>query len=70
MLFHQELKVKWRYGYVAHADQRGLYKLDLENLRFVRNVDLTPYNCVPNDLVFVARCKHEFIPVSFPFKSI
>ncbi|CAG0923910.1 unnamed protein product [Notodromas monacha] len=51
----QELDVKWRYGYVGHENQRGLYKLDLKEMRFVRNVDLTPYNCVPNNVAFISR---------------
>ncbi|CAH1955941.1 unnamed protein product, partial [Acanthoscelides obtectus] len=44
----------FKYGYVTHTNQRGLYKLDLVNLRYTRSVDLTPYNCVPAQVRFSA----------------
>ncbi|KAL3284650.1 hypothetical protein HHI36_018804 [Cryptolaemus montrouzieri] len=44
----------FKYGYVTHTNQRGLYKLDLVNLRYTRSVDLTPYNCVPLHIQFSA----------------
>ncbi|XP_030759224.1 follistatin-related protein 5-like, partial [Sitophilus oryzae] len=44
----------FKYGYVTHTNQRGLYKLDLENLRYTRSVDLAPYNCVPEEIKFSA----------------
>ncbi|KAF5303953.1 hypothetical protein FQA39_LY01738 [Lamprigera yunnana] len=51
----QELShYSFKYGYVTHTNQRGLYKLDLANLRYVRSVDLTPYNCVPAQIQFSA----------------
>uniref|UniRef100_A0A6P7FSV5 Follistatin-related protein 5-like isoform X1 n=1 Tax=Diabrotica virgifera virgifera TaxID=50390 RepID=A0A6P7FSV5_DIAVI len=42
----------FKYGYVTHTNQRGLYKLDLVNLRYTSSVDLTPYNCVPTQVRF------------------
>ncbi|KAG7156991.1 Follistatin-related protein 5-like [Homarus americanus] len=48
----QDLGHDFRYGYVTHTNQRGLYKLDLANMKYVKTVDLTPYNCVPQHLVF------------------
>ncbi|XP_065160651.1 follistatin-related protein 5-like [Atheta coriaria] len=52
---NQELShYSFKYGYVTHTNQRGLYKLDLENLRYTRSVDLTPYNCVPAQVQFSA----------------
>ncbi|XP_074037998.1 follistatin-related protein 5 isoform X2 [Leptinotarsa decemlineata] len=51
----QELShYSFKYGYVTHTNQRGLYKLDLVNLRYTRSVDLTPYNCVPAQVRFSA----------------
>lgn len=47
----------YKYGYVTHANQRGLYKLDLANLRYIRSVDLAPYNCVPGHIEFSPICK-------------
>lgn len=47
----------FKYAYVTHTNQRGLYKLDLVNLRYTRSVDLTPYNCVPTQVRFSALCK-------------
>ncbi|KAB7494853.1 Follistatin-related protein 5, partial [Armadillidium nasatum] len=48
----QDLRHEFRYAYVTHTNQRGLYKLDLANMKYVKTVDLTPYNCVPQHLVF------------------
>ncbi|XP_068916226.1 follistatin-related protein 5-like isoform X2 [Tenebrio molitor] len=51
----QELShYSFKYGYATHTNQRGLYKLDLVNLRYTRSVDLTPYNCVPTQVQFSA----------------
>ncbi|KAJ8931242.1 hypothetical protein NQ314_015886 [Rhamnusium bicolor] len=59
-IFHQELShYSFKYGYVTHTNQRGLYKLDLVNLRYTRSVDLTPYNCVPTQVRFSALCKYN-----------
>ncbi|KAJ8982694.1 hypothetical protein NQ317_013166 [Molorchus minor] len=56
----QELShYSFKYGYVTHTNQRGLYKLDLINLRYTRSVDLTPYNCVPVQIRFSALCKYQ-----------
>lgn len=48
----------FKYGYVSHTNQRGLYKLDLANMRYIRSLDLTPYNCVPRTMQFSALCKY------------
>lgn len=48
----------FKYGYVSHTNQRGLYKLDLANMRYIRSLDLTPYNCVPRSMQFSALCKY------------
>lgn len=48
----QDLSHWFKYGYVSHANQRGLYKLDLANMRYIRSIDLSPYNCVPRTLQF------------------
>lgn len=47
----------FKYGYVSHTNQRGLYKLDLANMRYVRSIDLAPYSCVPRNMQFSALCK-------------
>lgn len=51
----------FKYGYVTHHNQRGLYKVDLANLRYVKSIDLTLYNCVPEHIVFSALCKYDII---------
>ncbi|XP_037025567.1 follistatin-related protein 5-like isoform X2 [Bradysia coprophila] len=48
----EQPKSIYKYGYVTHRNQRGLYKLDLANLRYTKSVDLTLYNCVPDDIEF------------------
>lgn len=63
---NQELShFSFKYGYVTHTNQRGLYKLDLSNLRYTKSVDLTPYNCVPAHIQFSALCKLLFRYNSF-----
>ncbi|KAG8235846.1 hypothetical protein J437_LFUL015639 [Ladona fulva] len=48
----QDFSHSFKYGYVTHTNQRGLFKLDLANMRYIRSVDLTPYNCVPREIEF------------------
>ncbi|GFG35030.1 hypothetical protein Cfor_04391, partial [Coptotermes formosanus] len=50
----QDMTHMFKYGYVTHTNQRGLYKLDLANMRYTRSIDLTPYNCVPRQIQFSA----------------
>ncbi|XP_014246799.1 follistatin-related protein 5-like isoform X2 [Cimex lectularius] len=50
----QDMSHVFQYGYVSHSNQRGLYKLDLANMRYVRSIDLAPYNCVPRSMQFSA----------------
>lgn len=54
----QDLSHWFKYGYVSHANQRGLYKLDLANMRYIRSIDLSPYNCVPRTLQFSSLCEY------------
>ncbi|XP_066246527.1 follistatin-related protein 5-like [Euwallacea similis] len=56
----------FKYGYVTHTNQRGLYKLDLENLRYTRSVDLAPYNCVPEEIQFSALYGFVFMECKEP----
>lgn len=48
----------FKFGYVTHRNQRGIYKIDLANLRYVKSIDLTLYNCVPEHIVFSALCEY------------
>jgi len=54
----QDIQHSFKYGYVTHTGQRGVYKLDLANMRYTRSIDLAPYNCVPVHIEFSALCKH------------
>lgn len=51
---HQDLSHPWKYGYVVHTNQRGMYKLDLKGMKYLKTVDLTPYNCVPQSADFAS----------------
>ena len=53
-----DLHHKFSYGYVIHRDQQGLYKLDLEAMQYVKNIDLQKYNCVPNSVAFIPMGKY------------
>lgn len=57
----QDMNQMFKYGYVSHKNQRGLYKLDLANMRYIRSIDLAPYNCVPHSIQFSALCKCKLI---------
>ncbi|XP_055933578.1 follistatin-related protein 5-like isoform X2 [Argiope bruennichi] len=48
----QDLGHGWKYGYVVHTNQRGMYKLDLQAMKYIKTVDLTPYNCAPKTADF------------------
>lgn len=48
----QDLGHGWKYGYVVHTNQRGMYKLDLQAMKYIKSVDLTPYNCAPRTADF------------------
>ncbi|XP_023245992.1 follistatin-related protein 5-like isoform X2 [Copidosoma floridanum] len=50
----QDIGHVFKYGYVTHTNQRGMYKLDLANMRYKTSPDLAPYNCVPVNVVFPA----------------
>ncbi|XP_015590184.1 follistatin-related protein 5 isoform X2 [Cephus cinctus] len=50
----QDIGHVFKYGYVTHTNQRGMYKLDLANMRYTRSADLAPYNCVPRNIQFPA----------------
>ncbi|XP_043473135.1 follistatin-related protein 5-like isoform X1 [Leptopilina heterotoma] len=50
----QDIGYMCKYGYVTHTNQRGMYKLDLANMRYTRSADLAPYNCVPAHIQFSA----------------
>ncbi|XP_065567373.1 follistatin-related protein 5-like [Artemia franciscana] len=48
----QEFGDQFRFGYVSHVNQRGLYKMNLQAMRYVKAVDLAPYNCVPRTVQY------------------
>ncbi|KAK7788916.1 hypothetical protein R5R35_007352 [Gryllus longicercus] len=50
----QDMSHMFKYGYVTHTNQRGIFKLDLANMRYIRSIDLAPYNCVPRQIQFSA----------------
>ncbi|GFV71467.1 follistatin-related protein 5 [Trichonephila clavipes] len=50
----QDLGHGWKYGYVVHTNQRGMYKLDLQGMKYLKTVDLTPYNCAPKTADFAS----------------
>ncbi|XP_076460170.1 uncharacterized protein LOC143293140 [Babylonia areolata] len=48
-----DLRHTYDYGYVTHSGQQTLTKLDLDNMRYVNTIHLSPYDCVPRSLAFV-----------------
>jgi hypothetical protein len=48
-----DLDHKFKHGYVIHNKQRGLFKLDLESMRYTKAVDFEGQDCIPKSLAFV-----------------
>ena len=44
------------FGYVSHTNSRSLYKMDLKALKYTKSLDLTPWNCVPQNMQFSDLC--------------
>ncbi|ODN02108.1 Follistatin-related protein 5 [Orchesella cincta] len=44
----------FRHAYISHKNTRGLYKMDLRTLRYTKSIDLTSYNCLPEQVHFTA----------------
>ncbi|KAL8580581.1 hypothetical protein ACOMHN_046784 [Nucella lapillus] len=61
-----DLRHVFDYGYVTHNGQQGLTKLDLDNMRYVKAVDLTPYGCLPRSLAFVPIGGHVVVECVSP----
>ncbi|GAB1606356.1 follistatin-related protein 5-like [Argonauta hians] len=49
------------FGYVIHSSQRGLFKLDIEEMKYIKNIDLNQYNCEPEHLAFIPLGGHIVI---------
>nr|KAG5707712.1 hypothetical protein BaRGS_003287 [Batillaria attramentaria] len=63
---HNDLRHAFDYGYVTHNGQRGLTKLDLDNMRYTKTVDLSTYDCVPHSLAFVPIGGHVVVQCVSP----
>ena len=57
---NNDLRHKFVHGYVVHQDQKDLYKLDLEAMKYVKTIDLGNYDCVPHSVSFVPLGAHDF----------
>ncbi|KAK3593639.1 hypothetical protein CHS0354_025530 [Potamilus streckersoni] len=50
---HSDLNQDFKYGYAMHNEQQGLFKVDLQQKKYVKAIDFSPYNCVPQALAFI-----------------
>jgi hypothetical protein len=66
----QEYGHRYKYGYVSHTNQRGLYKLSLPAMKYVKAIDLAPYNCVPRSLQYSSLCKFHSPTLSLAVRPI
>ena len=48
-----EIHYPYRYGYTVHNGQQGLFKLDLEEKKYLKAVDFTMFECVPKAMAFL-----------------
>ena len=61
---HNDLPHPLRYGYVIHSEQRTLFKIELDSMRYTKSVDLVRFGCVPQDVAFIhlgKRLKYSYI---------
>uniref|UniRef100_A0A915JWC0 Follistatin-related protein 5 n=1 Tax=Romanomermis culicivorax TaxID=13658 RepID=A0A915JWC0_ROMCU len=47
------------YGYMVIEKDMALHKFDMLTLRVVSRINLSPYNCHPNEIAFVAQVKEH-----------
>jgi len=50
---NNDLHQHFMYGYVTHADQKVLYKLDLHAMKYVKTIDLSDFDCLPQGVAFI-----------------
>lgn len=55
----QDLMRGMRHGYASHARRQALSKVDVNELRYSRTVDLSRYSCIPVDVAFSALCEYR-----------
>lgn len=60
-----DLQHHFEFGYVVHTGQRGLYKLELEEMKYIKAIDFNKHNCHPKAVVFVPLGKPQFMSSSF-----
>ncbi|RUS75523.1 hypothetical protein EGW08_016713 [Elysia chlorotica] len=48
-----DLDHEFDFGYVSHKGQKGLFKINLEDMSYTKAVDLSSYGCVPTNVAFV-----------------
>ncbi|XP_071132426.1 uncharacterized protein [Mytilus edulis] len=48
-----DLDHKFKHGYVIHSKQRGLFKLDLDSMRYTKAVDFEKQDCIPKSVAFI-----------------
>ncbi|CAK9301597.1 unnamed protein product [Gordionus sp. m RMFG-2023] len=44
--------IQARFGYTTHSDKMRLYKLDLRYFKYVSIIDLSPHQCLPQNVAF------------------
>ena len=50
---NNDLHQHFMYGYVTHADQKVLYKLDLHAMKYAKTIDLSDFDCLPQGVAFI-----------------
>ncbi|ESO87027.1 hypothetical protein LOTGIDRAFT_183454 [Lottia gigantea] len=60
------LKHHFNFGYIVHSEQRGLFKLDLIEMKYVNVIDFSQFDCIPKSLAFVPIGGHVVVECVIP----
>ncbi|GFO31376.1 follistatin-related protein 5 [Plakobranchus ocellatus] len=56
-----DLGHEFDFGYVTHKNQKGLFKIDLEDMEYTKAVDFSNYGCIPTHVAFVPIGGHVIV---------
>ncbi|KAK6171025.1 hypothetical protein SNE40_019287 [Patella caerulea] len=61
-----DLNHHFNFGYIVHAQQRGLFKLDLVEMKYVKVIDFSHFDCIPKSVAFVPIGGHVVVECVVP----
>jgi hypothetical protein len=58
---NNDLEHKFKYGYMTHADQQVLFKVDMQAMEYVKTIDLKEFACVPQGVAYLPLGTHALL---------